>query len=208
MIVRKMPRGSNLLNNGISRRNFIFLLLLSVFSLGFIKKGGRANRKVIRPPAALDEDKFINRCIRCGNCMKVCLTNGLQPVLFQSGLGGIWTPNLVPEIGYCEYKCTLCGNTCPTGAIRRVSPEEKLKIKLGIARIDMGTCLPWAEGKECIVCEEHCPVSKKAIKLKKETKGPFELSMPYVDEKLCVGCGICQNKCPVRPIRAIRVFPI
>ena len=30
---------------------------------------------------------------------------------------------------------------------------------------------------------------------------------PRIDEYLCVGCGICQNKCPVRPQRAIRVFP-
>ncbi|MCX5666715.1 MAG: 4Fe-4S dicluster domain-containing protein, partial [Candidatus Omnitrophica bacterium] len=136
--------------------------------------------------------------------MKVCITNGLQPVMLQAGPGGIWTPGLVPETGYCEYRCTLCGRACPTGAIPAISQEQKLKVKLGLAAIDRSICLPWAEGKECIVCQEHCPVSEKAIKLDTYAGGS---ARPYVDEYLCVGCGICQNKCPVRPARAIRVSP-
>ena len=136
--------------------------------------------------------------------MKVCITNGLQPVMFQAGLGGIWTPQLVPETGYCEYRCTLCGRTCPTGAIPALSQEQKMTVKLGLAVIDRSICLPWAEHKECIVCQEHCPVSDKAIKLDTYAGG---LAKPYIDENLCVGCGICQNKCPVRPIRAIKVNP-
>lgn len=190
----------------ISRRNFIYLGLSSFFALGavFKGKGKAASVAVIRPPAALEEGDFLNRCIRCGNCMKVCITNGLQPVMFQAGLGGIWTPQLVPETGYCEYRCTLCGHTCPTGAIPALSQEQKLKVKLGLASIDREICLPWAEGKECLVCQEHCPVSDKAIKLDTYAGHPAK---PYIEEDLCVGCGICQNKCPVRPNRAITVSP-
>lgn len=28
-----------------------------------------------------------------------------------------------------------------------------------------------------------------------------------MDERLCIGCGICRNKCPIRPIRAITIDP-
>jgi ferredoxin len=31
------------------------------------------------------------------------------------------------------------------------------------------------------------------------------LQQPYVDPKLCIGCGICQHECPVNGKRAIRV---
>ncbi|MFH1854112.1 MAG: 4Fe-4S binding protein [Candidatus Omnitrophota bacterium] len=196
---------------GISRRQFLFLLVTSILSLGF--KSRRRLRieetagSVIRPPAALKEKEFLNRCVRCGNCMKVCITNGLQPVMFESGIQGIWTPRLVPEVGYCEYQCTLCGNVCPTGAIPRLSLSEKKKTRLGLAEIDRSICIAWTEDKECIVCEEHCPVAQKAIKLTEYKMGERTVLKPSVDNRLCIGCGICQYKCPVRPVRAIRVSP-
>ncbi len=190
------------------RKNFIILLFASFFSIGASfgrrKRAGHYGGGVIRPPAALEEEDFIDRCIRCGNCMKVCITNGLQPVMLQTDIAGIWTPQLVPETGYCEYQCTLCGRTCPTGAIPPLDKEQKVKVKLGVAKIDPAICLPWAKNEECIVCQEHCPVPDKAIKLNTYAGGPAK---PYIDEELCVGCGICQNKCPVRPLRAVRVIP-
>lgn len=194
---------------GISRRDFLFLSALAVSSLGFKfnLKGLRKQRNVVRPPAALQEEEFVNRCVRCGNCMKVCPTNGLQPVSFQSGLQGVWTPQLVPEIGYCEYNCTLCGNTCPTGAIRRLSLDQKHVTVLGIAKVDRSICIPWVENRQCVVCEEHCPTPDKAIKLKKDIVSDAAVLRPLVDGNLCVGCGICQTKCPTRPRRAIKVLP-
>ena len=194
---------------GITRRDFLLLSTLAVSFVGFKFDllRSRRQRNVIRPPAALEEDEFINRCVRCGNCMKVCPTNGLQPVSFQSGIEGVWTPQLIPEIGYCEYNCTLCGRTCPTGAIRSVSLDAKHDTRLGLAAIDRSVCIAWAENKQCIVCEEHCPVADKAIKLKRDIVDGKEVLKPLVDGNLCVGCGTCQNKCPVRPVRAIRVTP-
>jgi ferredoxin len=192
--------------SGISRKQFFVFLAASVSLLGFKRKEVSGERlQVIRPPAALIEDEFIDRCVRCGNCMKVCITNGLQPVMFETGYDGIWTPRLVPEIGYCEYQCTLCGKTCPTGAIPPIRLEEKLKTRLGVAEVDRSLCLPYAKGKECIVCQEHCPVPEKAIILDRDEK--LGIQLPRIDEELCVGCGICQNKCPVRPVRAVRISP-
>ena len=197
----------------MTRGQFLWLVLSAIPFLG-TKPAWASTRgltedghPVIRPPAALPEGKFINTCVRCGNCMKVCITNGLQPVVLDSGLEGLWTPQLVPEIGYCEYKCTLCGEVCPTGAIPRLSGGEKQKARLGRAEIDHAICLAWDGDQECIVCEEHCPIAEKAIKLQEDVVDGKKIFRPSIDAALCVGCGICQNKCPVRPVRAVRVNP-
>ncbi len=190
---------------GMTRRSFLWLMASSLLSLG-ARGVPAANRPtVIRPPGVEEENRFLNTCVRCGNCMKVCVTNGLQPVMLESGWQGLWTPRLVPEIGYCEYNCNLCGQVCPTGAIPRLSREEKKQARLGLARVDRALCLAWAHNKQCIVCEEHCPVADKAIKLDIARIDGHDVYRPVVDAALCVGCGICQNKCPVSLQRAIRV---
>jgi MauM/NapG family ferredoxin protein len=193
--------------DGVSRKDFLFLIAASFFLLGFKDKVIGLDKRLIRPPGVLDEREFLNKCVRCGNCMRVCPTNGLQPAIFESGLTGIWTPHLVPEIGYCEYNCNACGNACPTGAIPKLSLAEKKEKRLGLANIDKKVCLPWSQNKECIVCEEHCPISDKAIKIYEEIVDGKKIKKPYVDPSLCVGCGICQNKCPTRPARAVTVIP-
>ena len=107
--------------------------------------------------------------------MRVCPTNVLQPALLEGGFEGIWDPLLINKIGYCEYNCVLCGQVCPTGAIRNISVEEKIgkkpyknPIKIGTAFFNRGRCLPWAMNRTCIVCEEVCPTSPKAIWFRKE----------------------------------------
>jgi formate hydrogenlyase subunit 6/NADH:ubiquinone oxidoreductase subunit I len=112
------------------------------------------------------------------------------------------------NLRYCEYQCTLCGQVCPTRAIRRLSQEEKTRTKIGCAEIDRTRCLPSAKGTDCLVCEEHCPVSNKAIKKTERIYNGKQIGMPVIDPSLCVGCGICQNVCPVRPRRAVVVHSI
>jgi MauM/NapG family ferredoxin protein len=173
--------------------------------------GGKSfNPDLIRPPGALAEDEFLARCIRCGECMKVCPTNAVQATLFEAGLAGMWSPVLKMRMGYCEYECTLCTQVCPTRAISELAIEEKQKVKIGLAYIDQNRCLPYAFARTCIVCEEHCPTPKKAIWFE-ETEVPnirgerVRVKQPHVDADLCIGCGICENKCPLADRAAILI---
>ncbi len=183
------------------------LLLLRV---GPQAQGRTYNPALIRPPGAREEREFLKRCLQCGLCMKVCPTNGLHPTGLDAGLEGLWTPKLVPRIGYCEYNCNLCGQVCPTEAIEPLAIEKKQEVKIGLATIDTTRCLPWAYGRECIVCEEHCPLSPKAIyfqtkEIQNRDGARVVVKQPYVDPDLCTGCGICEAKCVFRDRPAIRV---
>lgn len=187
------------------------LILAPIFKVSPLRR--RSNQALIRPPGALAEPEFLTRCVKCGECLKVCPTNALHPATTQAGPEGVWTPVLVPRIGYCEYYCSLCTQVCPTGAIRELTVEEKVTVKIGTAWVDKSRCLPYALGKPCIVCEEHCPVSPKAIQLiKVETLTPEGVVAknlaPFVNVDACIGCGICENKCVVMDLPAIRVSSI
>ena len=158
------------------------------------------NPDLVRPPGALAEREFLKRCIQCGACMKVCPTNALHPTFLEAGLEGLWTPMLVPTLGYCEDECSRCGQVCPTGAIELLPLEEKKKFKIGLAAFDRDRCLPFAFERECLVCEEHCPIPTKAIYFTNEEislrdGGTKVLKQPRVDPDLCNGCGVCANVC-------------
>ena len=164
---------------------------------------------LLRPPGAVAEEEFLRRCVRCGECLKVCIGGVLHPAFLQAGPAGLWTPLVVPRLGYCEYNCTLCGQVCPTGAIKRLGLEEKRRTVIGLAVFDKDRCLPFARGSECLVCEEHCPTPEKAIVFEeKEVHFAGEtrrLKIPRVVENLCIGCGICETRCPLEGAGAIRV---
>ena len=169
--------------------------------------------RLLRPPGVRSEDEFLKRCVRCGECMKVCLKSALYPAAYQAGIEGIYTPLLIPRLGYCEYNCTLCGQVCPTGAIPRLPAGLKKREVIGKAVFDKNHCLPYARKTDCIVCEEHCPIPDKAIRSRSVTvDGPDGVSKtvkePYVVEEICNGCGICENVCPLETKAGIEVFAV
>ncbi|WP_318258779.1 4Fe-4S dicluster domain-containing protein [Geobacter anodireducens] len=145
--------------------------------------------------------------------MKVCLRSALYPAALQAGVEGVYTPVLIPRLGYCEYNCTLCGQVCPTGAIPNLPVPAKKREVIGKAVFDRNHCLPFAKKVNCIVCEEHCPIPAKAIRSRRvldtDDQGrQVELLVPYVVDDLCNGCGICENVCPVEGKAGIDVFAV
>ena len=160
--------------------------------------------RFIRPPGAVPEVSFSARCIACGECIKVCPMNALQPAFGPQQIHRAFTPQLVPRIGGCEEKCYLCGHVCPTEAIRSLTLAEKRYAKIGTAVIDLHRCIAWEQNRECLVCDEVCPYNAIEFKILPTVKGLFKV--PIVREDLCVGCGLCEQKCPVFDEAAIVVY--
>ncbi|MCX7624914.1 MAG: 4Fe-4S binding protein [Candidatus Sumerlaeaceae bacterium] len=166
---------------------------------------------LLRPPGAQPEPQFLRLCIRCGECLRICPQNALHPTLWEAGLEGLWTPRVVPRLGYCEPSCTLCSQVCPTTAIKPLRVRTKRNhVRIGTAHVDRNRCLAWTNLEECGVCQEFCPVAPKAIELRGGGQGRGRtvgenLPAPEVIVQRCIGCGICENKCPVEGQAAIRV---
>ena len=162
--------------------------------------------RLIRPPGSLPESDFLNICIHCGKCLKICPTNGLQPCLLEAGVNGLWTPRLAARIGGCEKNCNMCGQICPTSAIRKLPLEEKTYVKIGTAVIDRARCIAWEQDKVCLICDEACPFN--AISSLNETIHGTTLLRPFIDERICTGCGLCEARCPIEGRSAIEIFSI
>jgi len=167
------------------------------------KAGEVLTAGLLRPPGSLPEKEFLARCVRCGECVTACPTHVLQPIWFEAGFIGLFSPKLLPQVGYCDPLCRRCAQVCPTGAITLLSPEDRLWVKMGTAVIHKEKCLAWERKKGCMVCDEVCPY--KAVEFRFQEGNP--VAVPEVHEERCSGCGYCEFYCPVKPDAAITVSP-
>jgi len=133
----------------------------------------------IRPPWALPEAGFSERCTRCNDCLTAC-----PEQIIVSGDGGF------PTIDFGRGECTFCGacaSACKPLALLRVDAQQPWPYK---ALIGPG-CLP-KHGVECRVCGDFCDV--RAIRFAPRIGGS---PLPEIDPEKCTGCGACVAPCPV-----------
>ncbi len=188
-----------------SRRGF-FYSLAGGLAVGFLATKTpftlrQSKVQLIRPPGAIPESEFLRTCIRCGECMKSCLTNTLQPCLWELGLSGLWTPKMDLRLAPCDQNCNVCGKVCPTQAIRSLPIDEKTNAKVGTAILRKEMCLVWAQNKLCLICDEICPYNAIVFRAVEGYRRPVVIASK------CNGCGFCEQRCPVKGESAIIVVP-
>jgi len=171
----------------------------------------------IRPPGSVPEARFLQLCVRCGQCIKVCPNNVLQPAGLEHGFNGLWTPKVVADWSGCEPTCNNCGQVCPTGAVRALTLEEKRAARIGLAEVNQQMCLPYAGREACQLCVDECRVAGydaiEFIRVGSELDQggkPVEDSgrlAPVVRADRCVGCGLCQMRCHAINVKVKRLLP-
>jgi NAD-dependent dihydropyrimidine dehydrogenase PreA subunit len=159
----------------------------------------------VRPPGSVPEQEFLQMCIRCGECFKACPNDVLHALGFQQGFEGLWTPHVAADWAGCESSCNACGQVCPTGAIRALPLEEKKVCHIGLAEVNLQTCLPYAGREACQLCVDEChhagyhAIEFTRVRTEVDADGnPIEDSgfvAPVVLTEKCVGCGLCQTRC-------------
>jgi MauM/NapG family ferredoxin protein len=179
-----------------NRRQMLASLVVGVGG-ALLLKGTQVKDKfkyLVRPPGAKEEE-FLAKCIRCGQCCKVCPNNALHMATLQGGVESLWTPILVPRTGHCDWECNACGKVCPTQAIPKLSLEEKRKQQMGTVVVNYATCI------HCFICIQQCPTKALIQGAVEGVKG----KVPLVDATKCIGCGLCEFICPIKGEAAIRV---
>lgn len=162
----------------------------------------------LRPPGAVDEEQFMELCIRCARCIEVCPYDSIRRADLYEKLQ-IGTPYIFADKKAC-YLCMRCMKVCPTGALDPKLKEPE-KVRMGLAVINQKTCLNFLYYKDemggvslsgmaqlCSTCYNACPLQDKAILLEKSI-------LPVITDK-CTGCGICAEKCPTSP-KSVVIYP-
>ncbi|MCC8089606.1 MAG: 4Fe-4S binding protein [Rikenellaceae bacterium] len=200
--------------SGMSRRGF--LGVVSLFAASHVIKaqnkvdGGLAvivDKKIparetpVNPPGSGSARNMKQYCTGCQLCVSACPNNILRP---SDKLGTFMQPEVSFERGYCRPECTRCSEVCPTGAIKRITVDEKSGLKIGRAVWIKENCVVNRDNVICTACERHCPTGAITL-IPREPDNDKSLKIPVVDDELCIGCGACENLCPSRPFSAIYV---
>jgi len=187
----------------ITRREFLkrnakalFVLSLGSITMPLLIKNVYAEgTTLLRPPGAMFETDFLNKCIRCFKCGEACPYGTIK-------FGG-WRAGLALETPYIHdlqknpcFLCMKCTEVCPTGALKTISSNLKVvlrEVKLGTAVISDRRCVVInGMTHRCHHCIIQCPYKDLAIYMD-------ERGYPVVNSEYCVGCGICMQVCPFAP---------
>lgn len=197
------------LNNACSRRDFFSAMfkelagaagnVAATFTdkVGLLEDGGAKRpaapaKPFVRPPGAVAEDRFLQLCTKCDDCVKACPEWVVRKTGPEFGERLEGYPMLLPAQNPCVFCTGLpCITACKTGAL--VAPAPGAPVRIGLAVVDNARCY-MGQGQPCDYCVKDCPVKPKAISV--TARG---LSAG-VNADLCTGCGECAQICPANAI--------
>ena len=171
--------------------------------------GAIGGNKLLKPPGAVDNEDFLQRCISCGKCSLSCPYGAIKSAtMFDGRAAG------TPYIDARKKACRLCEDfpcveACPTGALRDIT--KRTDVQMGTAIINENLCAVYTEGHRCEVCFRSCPLLGKAITIEYRARPGDDIHVlfaPIINTEVCVGCGICVERCVISdPEVAIRIEP-
>ncbi len=178
----------------IKRRDFITTSAALVLFSGMIKAGVEFSKKagskikdIILPPGSIDKKRMLNTCLNCNLCINSCPSKILSKA--DESFNAVHIDYSKGK-RFCEFDCKKCSEVCPSGAIKRITLEEKQNTRIAMAVINQENC------NSCEICINECPVN--AI-----TKQDNQKSV--IDASKCIGCGKCKTVCG---FNAIEVFAV
>lgn len=191
------------------RRQFLTTLVLTTLAAGKLmadktlhlgprKQVGR--QQPIMPPGALNFDKFSQKCTSCHLCVTKCPSEVIKPAFLEYGIGGMMQPMMYFDRQFCNYDCTICSEVCPTGALTHLTQEAKRHTQMGVVQLYLENCIVYTDQTSCGACSEHCPTQAVSMIPYKGS-----LTIPTINQEICVGCGGCEFICPAKPWKAIFV---
>ncbi len=190
----------------LDRRNFFRLgahkVAKAVVSVVDDKINQRASR-YIRPPFAIEEIEFLEKCTRCHDCIDACPHQTIFPLSVRLGIEIVSTPALDLTNGACHLcQDWPCVAACKPGALTipiGETPEEEQpslspQPHLAEIAINSDVCLPYM-GPECGVCGSVCPVPGAIV---------WDMNKPQINMDICTGCAMCRESCVTEP-KAINI---
>jgi ferredoxin len=166
---------------------------LKLFSRAPDKPAAALGANPILPPGAKSLGHYSARCIGCQACVASC----------PAGIIKVRNPSPEPSLDYagagCQFNCVECGRVCPTGAIRRLTVEEKHRTRVALSALYFERCVVNTKHESCGACAEVCPTSAITMTAYTES-GVAWLTRPVFDEQYCIGCGACYAACPAEPL--------
>lgn len=164
-------------------------------------KGFYPRQSPIVPAGSQSLYHFQKFCTSCQLCVNSC-PNGVLVSSNRLGMR-LAQPMMSYERGFCRPDCSRCSKICPTGAIKRIDRAEKSSTQIGVAVLDVNTCVVITDEVSCDMCARRCP-SRAITMVKSEHRGK-KVVIPAIDTEHCIGCGACEHYCPGHGKSAIHV---
>lgn len=143
-------------------------------------------RTRIRPPGAIAEADFRQRCTSTGACGRACPFQSLAPD--DAGRPWLWDP-----AGHPCYMCDgfPCIAACQSGAL---SFRDRARQSIGVAEIRADLCRAQRD-PPCTACSDACRDAGAIVRVGDRLA---------VDPLHCTGCGLCVGPCPAPGALAVR----
>lgn len=159
-----------------------------------------ARKHPLSPPGSVSAEHLNAHCTACHLCVAQCPSKILKPSFLEYGVEGMMQPIMDFSHGFCNYNCTLCTEVCPNGALEKLTMDQKHATQMGYVKFIQTNCVVYTDETFCGACSEHCPTQAVSMV---PYKG--DLTIPFLNTAICVGCGGCEYVCPAKPAKAIYV---